>query len=39
MRTYHLEAWMKIVVGLAMKIMANLESGKIKLEDNNGKSI
>ena len=33
MRTYHLEEWMKIVVGLAMKIMANLD----KYLDNAGR--
>jgi len=29
MRTYHLEEWMRIVVGFARKIMANIENGTI----------
>jgi len=31
MRTYHLEEWMKIVRGLAVKIMENIQKGAIKL--------
>jgi len=31
MRTYHLEAWMRMVMGLVQRIMASIDNGDIKL--------
>jgi hypothetical protein len=32
MRTYHLQEWIEMVRQLAIRIMANIENGTIKLD-------